>query len=379
MRITAPLILGAGPAGCAAAIVLARSGARPLLIDRDAEVGDPLCGGFISWRTAEQLAHLGVNCDELGAQRVTRLCIQSGAHAFTAALPAPAWGLSRHTLDTALRQSALGAGATLEIDTIRTLEGQIARGARQDWTAATLFLASGKHDIRGQARPRTAKDPALGLRLRLNPSPALRAELDGAIELHLFNGGYAGIVLQEHGSANICIAVKKSVLAAHQGDPRRLLADLAALHPRFGARLENGWRDQTIETIGAVPYGWIARVTEPGLYRVGDQAAVIPSLAGEGMSIALASGRLAASGWINGGAAAAPAFQREFARRAVAPLRVARMARAFAEAPALHRPMLFFLDRIPGFAELLMERTRIRVAPYLAPASLAAKTRANPA
>lgn len=349
-----------------------------MLIDRDAEVGDPLCGGFMSWRTAEQLAQLGVDCAQVGAHRVTRLCIQSGPRAFTAPLPAPAWGLSRHALDTALRQSALAAGAALEIDTIRTITGQTAHGARQDWSAQTLFLASGKHDIRGQARPRKASDPALGLRLRLNPSLALRAELDGAIELHLFKGGYAGIVLQEHGSANICIAVKKSVLSAHEGDPRRLLADLAIQHPRFGARLEAGWRDAPIETIGAVPYGWIAQATEPGLYRVGDQAAVIPSLAGEGMSIALASGQLAATRWLEGGAAAAPAYQREFARRAAAPLRVARAARAFAEAPALHRPMLFILDQIPGFAELLMERTRIRVAPYLAPVFLAAKTPANP-
>ncbi|HSG54212.1 MAG TPA: FAD-dependent monooxygenase, partial [Paracoccaceae bacterium] len=75
MRIPRPLIIGAGPAGCAAAISLARAGANPLLVDRDAHVGDPLCGGFISWRTAEQLAALGVDCQRLGAHRVTRLRI----------------------------------------------------------------------------------------------------------------------------------------------------------------------------------------------------------------------------------------------------------------------------------------------------------------
>ena len=43
-----PLILGAGPAGCATAIVLAEAGRAPILIDRDASVGDALCGGFMS-------------------------------------------------------------------------------------------------------------------------------------------------------------------------------------------------------------------------------------------------------------------------------------------------------------------------------------------
>ncbi|MEC7399713.1 MAG: NAD(P)-binding protein [Pseudomonadota bacterium] len=39
--MSAPLILGAGPAGCAAAITLAEQGHTPILIDRDAKVGDP--------------------------------------------------------------------------------------------------------------------------------------------------------------------------------------------------------------------------------------------------------------------------------------------------------------------------------------------------
>ena len=57
----APLILGAGPAGCAAAIRLRRHGLPAQLVDRDETVGDPLCGGFLSWRTIEQLQTLGID------------------------------------------------------------------------------------------------------------------------------------------------------------------------------------------------------------------------------------------------------------------------------------------------------------------------------
>ena len=62
-----PLILGAGPAGCAAAIVLAEAGRAPILIDRDASVGDALCGGFMSWQTVANLRALGVDAERLGA------------------------------------------------------------------------------------------------------------------------------------------------------------------------------------------------------------------------------------------------------------------------------------------------------------------------
>ncbi|MCL6251786.1 FAD-dependent monooxygenase [Altererythrobacter sp. KTW20L] len=363
MRIPDPLILGAGPAGCAAAIALAKGGARPLLIDRAEVARDPLCGGFISWRTAEQLARLGVDCAELGAHRVIRLRLVVTDRSAEAPLPAPAWGLSRHAMDSALRTAALAAGARFEVDTIRSVEGLVAHGSRRDWSGETLFLASGKHDVRGLARPRMARDPALGLRLRLPPSPAVFRQLEGTIELHLFDGGYAGIVLQEGGSANICLAVKKSLLTRHGGDPALMLTALGKDHPAFGERLGGYWRDCPIDTVGAVPYGWIAQDTAPGLFRLGDQAAVIPSLAGEGMGIALASGVMAAQHFLAGGRAAAIDYQRQFAARAQSPLRLARLARAVAERPVFHAPMLALLGRIPAIAAILMDATRIPVAP----------------
>ncbi|MES2698861.1 MAG: FAD-dependent monooxygenase [Pseudomonadota bacterium] len=362
MHFPGPLILGAGPAGCAAAIVLARAGARPLLLDRSAEPGDALCGGFLSWRSAEQLSALGVSPDALGAHRVTTLRVFAGDGQSQAALPAPAWGLSRRGLDSALRNKALAAGAELAVDIIRKVRGLVAHGSR-DWQGAALLLASGKHDVRGQPRPRIAADPALGLRLRITPSPALRRELAGMIELHLFDGGYGGIVLQENGTANLCLAIKKSRLTQAGGDPRALLESLARQHPRFAQRLEPGWHSARIETIGSVPYGWIARETPSGLFRLGDQAAVIPSLAGEGMGIAMASGAMAGQAFLRGGAAAAPAYQRQLARAAWQPLAVARTARAMAESPIAQPLALALVRAMPGLASLLLQHTRIAAPP----------------
>lgn len=358
MRIPAPLILGAGPAGCAAAIRLARAGVRPLLLDRTAQAGDALCGGFLSWRTAQQLAALGVNPADLGAHRVTRLALHAGERRATTPLPAPAFGLSRRAMDNALRQAALAAGADLAVDTVRTIDGSTAIG-RRTWTGESMFLATGKHDLRGHSRPRRAGDPAVGLRLRLPADAALAALIAGTIELHLFAGGYAGLVMQEGGSANLCLAVKKSLLTAAGGDPRALLARLSERHPHFAARLRPGWDNHPVEGIGAVPYGWIARQTTPGLFRLGDQAAVIPSLAGEGMGLALASGTLAAERWLDGAGSAAPAFQQQFARMARRPLAVAALARTVAEQPLTQPLSLTLAARIPALARVLMAATRV--------------------
>lgn len=360
------LILGAGPAGCAAAITLARSGAKPLLIDRHETPGDPLCGGFLSWRTGEQLASLGIDCAQLGAHKVDKLALFTPSGAATVALPRPAFGLSRHALDTAMRAAAMEAGAEFACDTIRKLAPGEATGRARKWRAESLFLASGKEDIRGHSRPRIARDPALGLRIRLPASAQRLALMQGQIELHLFKGGYAGIVLQEGGTANICLALRKSALTRAGNDPAQLLASIAQENAALAQRLGADWTGARIETIGAVPYGYIAQDTEHGLFRLGDQAAVIPSLAGEGIGLALASGVMAGQCWTDGGATAALHHQTQFARAAAGPVRRAAAIRRLAESPLGSRFALAAAHLAPGLLQWAARSTRIHGAASLA-------------
>jgi flavin-dependent dehydrogenase len=357
--LTRPLIVGAGPAGCAAAIKLAQGGARPVLVDRDDRAGDALCGGFLSWRTVERLAGLGVDPEALGAHPVERLLLFGEGRPAEIALPKRAFGLSRKALDTALRFRAIVEGAELVVDMVRRIEGLTVTGRAREWQAESLFLATGKHDLRGIARPRSAKDPALGLRLRLKPSPGLARRLANSIELHLFDGGYAGIVLQEDGSANVCLAVRKSLIGEAGANPMQLLTSLAASHPHFALRLEPGWRDARVDTIGSVPYGWSAQATEAGVFRLGDQAAVIPSLVGEGIDIALASGIAAAEAWLAGGAEAAPAYQQTLHQRVSGPLMWAGAAWGLAERPTITRLGLAAARFAPRLVARLVDATRL--------------------
>jgi len=359
MRRKDPLIVGAGPAGCAAAIVLARAGAIPLLVDREAQAGDALCGGFLGWGTTKRLRDLGLDPAALGARPVDRLVLFGPGRPLERSLPHAAWALSRKALDTRLRDLATEAGAELVIDTVREIDGLTVRGRSGEWQPESLFLATGKHDVRGAARPREGVDPALGLRLRLRPSPALARRLAGRIELHLFDRGYAGIVLQEDGSANACLALRKSLLAEHEGEPHRLLAALAKRHPRFALRLEADWRDARVDTIGAVPYGWSADETIPGLFRLGDQAAVIPSLAGEGIDIAVASGVAAARAWLVGGADAAPGFQAGLRQQVKGPMEWAGNAWKLAERPTLAGPALAAARFAPAVLAKIIAATRL--------------------
>lgn len=361
MRRTDPLILGAGPAGSAAAITLARAGARPLLLERTRETGDALCGGFLSWRTLDRLAMLGVEPDRLNRRRITRVHLFAGTREAEAPLPFPALAVSRRTLDSLLLALAAREGAGVERDVAaRAVEGRrllLADGA--DLEAPALFLATGKHDLRGLARPRPAPgdDPTLGLRVRLRPSDAERRRIEDAIELHLFDRGYAGLAVQEDGSANLCLAVRRSRLR-EAGDPERLFRAIAAEAPAFADRLAMRPAGAPVDAVANVPYGWRAAQGAAGLFRLGDQAAVIPSLAGEGMGIAVASGCSAAQAYLRDGAGAGVRWQRRFAARSARPVRVAALVRDLAES-RIAPPALPWLARVPGLIQVVARATRI--------------------
>lgn len=352
--INETLILGGGPAGSAAAITLATAGAHPLVLERQQETGDALCGGFLSWHSLAVLQRLGIG--KLRGATVRRVRLFTRQASAEANLPFPGLGISRQQLDSALLRQAELAGARVARGiAAREVLGPSVRTDQEVLEPPRLLLATGKHDVRGAGRPHAASDPALGLRVRLAPARPLFHKMEGVIELHLFDRGYAGLVLQEDGSANLCLAVRKSRLT-EAGTPKALLESIGREVPALGERLAWSTESAPIDAIASIPYGWRATQSEPRVFRLGDQAAVIPSLAGEGMGIALASGTMAAQAVLNG--RSAEDYQYRLARRTFRPITVARAILAGAESPAAASTLVRLMKIAPGLATLLARATR---------------------
>jgi len=361
MRRTPALIVGGGPAGAVAALSLARAGAEHLLIERQAEPGDALCGGFLSWRTLDTLARLGVDPDMLNRRKVTNVTLFAGDRSVTARLPRPARAVSRRRLDSILLDLAARAGAAIERGVAaRAVEERVVRlDDGSEIAPDALFLATGKHDLRGIARPASTRgdDPALGLRVRLGPTPALDRLVGDRIELHLFDRGYAGVVLQEDGTANCCMAVRRSRLT-QAGTPDALFHQLGSENPALGERL--AWRSNSaVDAVANVPYGWRADRAAPGLFRLGDQATVIPSLAGEGIGIAIASGLRAVRSYRHGGPHAAPAYQRALARDTARAVQLAGLIWRIGESPRRAAVALAVARLAPRLIQVAAGLTRI--------------------
>lgn len=359
MRRAAALIVGGGPAGSAAAIGLARAGVAAELVERSDGPHDIVCGGFLGWDALAALERLGVDPGALRARPIRRLRLISAKRRIEVDLPRPAAGLSRRTLDEALLRAAARAGARVvrgrAVRAVRPGARRIRLDDEEEVEAGALVLATGKHELRGGARPVDISTRPLGLRTSLRASPALAEALDGIIELHLYDGGYAGLLLQEDGAANLCLSASRDRLK-QAGGIEKLAAKLAGELPAFAARLDQGevcgW-----SAVSGIPYGWRSTATVDGVYRVGDQAAVIASLAGDGIAMALESGAAAARA-IAGGTSAA-AFQRDWARRARRPVGLAEVLRRSAEHETAREAMMGLLGWFPSLAPLAARLTRI--------------------
>ncbi|WP_043359544.1 NAD(P)/FAD-dependent oxidoreductase [Belnapia sp. F-4-1] len=342
------VVIGAGPAGCAAAIALARAGRDVMLLERSPEPRESVCGEFLGPDAAAALARLGLDPATLGGAPLRRMRIGHGGREADVALPFPAWALPRRLLDGALQEAAgpaLRRGTTV-LGAVPMGEGWRLRTSSGEIEARRIILATGKHALRGHPRE-GAPPPAIGLKLHL-----AGVAMADAVALLPFDGGYAGLQPLPGGGANLC--------AALHGPPRGLPGDLL-VRVRAGSALAEAllrdahplW-DRPL-AIAGVPYGFRQPAAgPPGLYRVGDQAAVIPSFTGEGVALALHSGLAAAEAILAG--QEADTFHAAWRRRSAGPMRWAGLAAHVLRASP---PAFAALGAVGPLARLVAARTRV--------------------
>lgn len=293
------LVIGGGLAGAMAALRLSTAGRDVMLIEKERGPHHKVCGEFLSPEAVSYLRLAGVDPLRLGAAGIDRLRLSAKSRLIETLLPFRACSLSRCVLDRALLARAEEAGCEVRRGaTVQTLsqseDGRIA--ALADGTlveACNVFLATGKHDLRGWSRPAGSHGDLVGFkmhwRLRREETNALR----GFMDLFLFQGGYGGLALVENDAANLCLVIRRSQLL-RLGGWTQILDVLTDENTLLARRLSGAQSlsDRPL-AISSIPYGYISDNGD-GVWRVGDQAAVIPSFTGDGMAIALHSGALAA-------------------------------------------------------------------------------------
>lgn len=375
------LIIGGGLAGSAAAITLARAGRGVVLLEKESLPQHKVCGEFLSQEALTYLRGLGVDVLTLGAVPIHAVRLAGRNRVTTAPLPFAAMSLTRRRLDEELLRLAEIAGATLRRGChVQSLRAEGARwqasvhegdGQTQTLTTDAAFLATGKHDLRGRPRPPGRQRGLVAFKMYWKLAPEQAAALAGHVELVLYRGGYAGLQPVENGAANLCCLIQRSELqrlSAHaeasSSHWENLLAAMQRDCPHLRQRL-HGAEPLLSQPLAAsaIPYGYV-RKSSDGVWTLGDQAAVIPSFTGDGMSIALHSGCLAAAMLLRGESAAS--FQHRLGAEVASQVSLATLLSRGLVAASLQSLFAAVVALWPGVLSHVAGHTRIPASAMLA-------------
>lgn len=365
------IVIGGGPAGASAAIFAARQGARVLLLERGRFPRHKVCGEFVS---AESL---GVLKDLLDPQhaaliqdagRIRRARIFLDGHTLRAAVNPPAASIARFDLDAALWRSAESAGVDARQQVpVRSITGPgpfRVIAANEEFEARALVNASGRWSNLNlsPAENGVRQEKWLGVKahfVEAIPKPASEPSVD----LYFFNGGYCGV--QPVATADEDPATARvNASAMVRADVASSLSEVFAKHPALRERSQN-WT-QLSDPVSTSPL--IFRDPQPekdGVLMAGDAAGFVDPFVGDGISLALRSGSLAAlclKPFFTGQASlrdAASRYNRAYQASLSPVFRASSKLRRMLLLPGyVRRPVLTFLERTPAITNYLVRKTR---------------------
>lgn len=273
-------VIGAGPAGSAAAIVAARRGFKTVLFEAGSYPRHKVCGEFVSAEAAEVLRFLlREKADRLlDSPRIQRSRLHHRGRTTEVEIDPPAYSIPRFVLDDSLWRAAGDDGVSCvraSVESVSTGEGITLTTSAGEFQVENAVNASGKWSRLNQE---TRGDAWLGLKAHF------RGEADDAVDLYFFEGGYCGVQSLGNGLLNACALVKQGCA--------RTLNEVFDRDPRLRARAAN-WKAMT-ETFATAPvYLGMGSPLKRGILQAGDAAGFVDPFVGDGISLALRSGTLA--------------------------------------------------------------------------------------
>lgn len=380
-------VIGAGVAGCSAAIALRQAGVDVTILEQSAHRPQRFCGDFISGEALDSLADLNMlgAISRLGPTRVRSMALYgTDGNSYRLPLAHEGLGLSRRALDSALLNQAadLGAGVlegarVTAVSRISTDRYRIQINSPDCAEPTTLHARAviGAHGRRSTVdrilrRSFLAKSSGfVGVKCMCH-CPGV--DLGQEVALYLFPGGYGGAVRTAPSQATPCLLAKQDALRKSSGDPQELIRAARDANPSLAAWLERtAVDDDSILTISQVPFGAKDPVVD-GVFMVGDSAGVMPPFLGIGIANAVRSATACGGilARVVGGAQGRDDAEREYEswwrRRCRGAQRWGRLASDLLCYPAVGDRAIRLLNRFPRLGERIYRGSRASTGPPVA-------------
>jgi geranylgeranyl reductase family protein len=300
------LVVGGGPAGSIAALVLARAGADVRVIERARFPRDKLCGDTLNPGSLAILDRLGIADGIRAASRpVTGMTVTGPGASVSADYPRGLRGASmtRRDLDQLLLNAASAAGA--RVDAGVTVRDPL---LDDDARVTGVRIAAGRHDSVMRARIVIAADgrgSRVAAVLRLSSFAtqprrwAFGAYFTGVTgmtdrgEMHIRSDGYIGVAPLPGGLTNVSVVRESRRLPAPQADQQAFVRETIARDPELRERFADATQVSRVSVLGPLAVDAHAAGC-PGLLLAGDAAGFVDPMTGDGLRFALRGGELAA-------------------------------------------------------------------------------------
>jgi flavin-dependent dehydrogenase len=350
------IVAGAGPAGSACAITAARAGARVLLLEKDRFPRHKVCGEFVSPESLRLLGSLLAKDQFPTAQpRITRARVFLDRKVVSLPVSPPAYSIPRFDLDAALLHAARHAAVCSEEGTtVREVTQNGRFTVHVDGRALTAKAVVNTTGRWSQLTQYEIADQTRWIGLKAHFSEAAPPD---SVDLYFFPGGYCGVQAVAKNAVNAAAMVHAAVA--------RSLEEVFAAHPELWRRSRD-W-EPLFPAITTSPLYFRRPETENnGMMLAGDAAGFIDPFAGDGISLALHTGTLAAESladFLRDKCSLAESHRRykeAYANRFEPTFRNAARLRSVLSLPAWFRTGLLGLVRTRPIAATIVRATRAR-------------------
>ena len=362
-------IIGGGLAGLSTAITVARIGFKVILFEKEEYPFHKVCGEYMSMESWDYLTKLGLPLSTLNLPVIKNLIVTAPSGSLlTTELDMGGFGISRYKLDNFLKQIAVASNVDVmegckvddviyEKDIFRVLSSQ---GSFISKTCCGSFGKKSNLDTRwhrGIEKKNSKFNNYVGIKYHVI------ADLpDDTIALHNFKNGYCGISKIEDGKSCLCYLTTAATLNKYGNSIEKMEEHALGANPQLKGLFSSVKKITGPITISQVSFRKKPLVNNHILF-TGDAAGMISPLCGNGMSMALHSGKIAGdllSDYLGGGISRKQLennYSTEWDKHFSARLKTGRIIQHFFGGKQMTNLFINLLKKLPGLANFIIRKT----------------------